>query len=173
MTPDCFALLPVDDLLCVVSILVLILWSFYYILELFRQCGICFSFNHCNCTRALFEMLMCYRSLSHSRYCHLLCATLSGFYIRHRFTIFTQIKINIYFLITTSLKSWMDNNWLCTIIVFFCFFFLSFSFLSIVVSLFYLRPLISPLVSSNCSFLGNSMEIGTIYINKQVTCQYI
>ena len=121
MTPDCFALHPVDDLLCVVSILVLILWSFYYILELFRQCGICFSFYHCNCTRALFEMLMCYWRLSHSRYCHLLCTTLSGVYIRHRFTIFTQIKINIYFLITTSLKFWMYinrlctyNNWLCT-----------------------------------------------------------
>jgi hypothetical protein len=121
MPPNCFALHPVDDLLCVVSILVLILWSFYYILELFRQCGICFSFYPCNCIRALFEMLLCYRRLGHSRYCHLLCATLSGFYIRHRLTIFTQIKINIYFLITTNLKSWMDNNWLCTIIVFFCF----------------------------------------------------
>ena len=79
---------------CVVSILLLFLWSFYCMLELFRQCGICFSFYHCNCTQALFGILMCYRSLGYSRYCYLLCVTLSGFYIRHSFTIFTKIKKN-------------------------------------------------------------------------------
>ena len=114
MPLDCFAIQPVDDLLCVVAILPRFLWNFYCILEQFRQYGICFSFYHCNCTRELFGILMCYRSFGHSKYCYLLCVTLSGFYIRHSFTIFTKIKINIYFLITTSLKSWMDNNWLCT-----------------------------------------------------------
>ena len=106
---------------CVVSILLLFLWSFYCILELFRQYGICFSFYHCNCTRALFGFLMCYRRLGHSKYCYLLCVTLFGFYIRHSFNILTKIKkYKKYLFMATCLKAWLDNNWFCTIILLIC-----------------------------------------------------